>query len=89
MTITQYLPALQKHKEDNGCADCGIYYPHYVLEFDHRPGTKKIGNVYHVLKKYGEKKGWAEVAKCDVVCSNCHKIRSFERQEALSQNVTS
>lgn len=83
MTITQYLPALQKHKEDNGCADCGTFYPHYVLEFDHRPGVKKFGNVYHVLKKYGVEKAWAEVAKCDVVCSNCHKIRTYKRQEEL------
>jgi len=83
MSITEHLPALQKYKEDQGCTDCLIMYPHFVLEFDHRPGVKKFGNVYHVLKKYGSEKAWAEVKKCDVVCSNCHKIRTYQRELEL------
>ena len=83
MSITEHLPKLQGYKEDQGCFDCGIFYPHYVLEFDHRPGVKKFGNVYHVLKKYGWDKAWAEVKKCDVVCSNCHKVRTYTRTEEL------
>jgi hypothetical protein len=52
-----------------------------MLEFDHRPEHKKIANVYTVLKKYGNAKAWEEIAKCDVVCSNCHKHRTHHRQE--------
>jgi diaminopimelate epimerase len=74
-----FLTEIQIHKEKFGCADCNIMYPHYVLEFDHRPEFKKISNVYRVFKKYGVDKAWQEVAKCDVVCSNCHKIRTWER----------
>jgi predicted transcriptional regulator len=74
-----FLTELQIYKEKFGCADCGIMYSHYVLEFDHRPEFKKISNVYRVFKKYGTDKAWQEVAKCDVVCSNCHKIRTWER----------
>ena len=83
MSITEHLPALQKYKEEQGCFDCQVDYPHFVLEFDHRPGVKKFGNVYHVLKKYGAEKAWAEVKKCDVVCSNCHKIRTYTREAEL------
>jgi len=89
MTITQYLPDLQQYKEESGCVDCGVLYPHYVLEFDHRPGHKKVGNVYRVLKKYGPEKAWDEVAKCDVVCSNCHKIRSYGREQELIKKIAS
>jgi predicted transcriptional regulator len=76
---TDFLTKIQIYKERNGCSDCFIMYPHYVLEFDHRPEFKKISNVYRVFKKYGADKAWQEVAKCDVVCSNCHKVRTWER----------
>jgi hypothetical protein len=74
------IEAIQGYKEKMGCFDCGQDYPHYVLEFDHLPEFKKFGVVSHILKKYGPDKAWEEIAKCDVVCSNCHKIRSHDRQ---------
>lgn len=70
------LEAIQAFKELQGCSDCFREYPHYVLEFDHLPGFKKFGQVSHILKKYGPDKAWEEIAKCEVVCSNCHKIRT-------------
>ena len=69
----------QAYKEKMGCKDCKVHYPHYILEFDHRPGVKKIDLVYRVLRKYGKDAAWKEVKKCDVVCSNCHKQREYER----------
>lgn len=74
-----FLEELQEYKEKRGCEQCFEMYPHYVLEFDHRPEFKKIDNVYRVYKKFGKDKAWEEAAKCDVVCSNCHKIRTYER----------
>lgn len=75
----------QKYKEKMGCADCGIKYPHYILEFDHRPGVKKIDVVTRVLKKMGPEAAWKEVKKCDVVCANCHKERTFLRENSAIQ----
>jgi predicted transcriptional regulator len=74
-----FLEELQSFKEGMGCFDCKTMYPHYVLEFDHMPEFKKIDNVYRVYKKFGRDKAWQEVAKCDVVCANCHKIRTYQR----------
>src|SRR5262245_44657301 len=34
------------------CVDCGIQYPHYVMDLDHRPGTTKRAN-FNVLVKRG------------------------------------
>lgn len=53
-----------------------------MLEFDHLPGQKKVDNVYRVLKKYGLESAWQEVDKCDVVCANCHKRRTYEREHS-------
>jgi hypothetical protein len=64
------------------CADCGVQYPHYVMDLDHRPGTtKKAG--FNVLVKHGASRALlaAEIAKCDVVCANCHRIRTYQRKQ--------
>jgi hypothetical protein len=74
------LEELHLLKESHGCSDCRNRFPHYVLEFDHRPGEQKIDNVTRVLKNYGADMAWKEVAKCDIVCSNCHKIRTYIRE---------
>lgn len=64
------------------CADCGGSFPHYVMEFDHVPerGTKKtsIGAICG-SRKMTAKTVKVEMAKCDLVCANCHKIRTHER----------
>jgi hypothetical protein len=54
------------------CMDCGLKYPACCMQFHHRdPSTKKgevanRGSVGSALK---------ELAKCDVICANCHCIR--------------
>lgn len=64
-----------KKKREVPCMDCGIQYPHYVMEFDHREDK-----LFSVNANYG----WAaidkELEKCDVVCSNCHSIRTYLRR---------
>ena len=69
-----------EYKESKGCFDCGGAFPHYVLEFDHKPEFEKSGVVYRVLVSEGVEKAWEEIAKCDVVCANCHKIRTYNRK---------
>ena len=69
---------LRDYKMKHGCVDCG-YKAHFAaMEFDHRPGTEKLFNVNSKVAADAEKV-WAEVAKCDVVCANCHQIRTHER----------
>ena len=62
------------------CADCGVLYPPYVMDFDHRPGERKVANIT-VLVKRGAPKAvlLAEMAKCDLVCANCHRERTYQR----------
>ena len=82
--LQETLEELHLFKEKHGCFDCRNKYPHYILEFDHKPQFKKIDNVYRVLRAFGPEAAWAEVKKCDVVCANCHKLRSFMREQGLS-----
>lgn len=64
--------------KDVPCADCGVRYPFYVMDFDHREGVDKLGNIAH-MASLGLDRVKAEVAKCDVVCSNCHRERTYRR----------
>lgn len=61
------------------CMDCGVYYPHYVMDFDHREPSKKLDSINRMinLHSYSKKKISKEIGKCDLVCSNCHRIRTY------------
>jgi len=60
------------------CADCGVSYPHYVMDFHHRdPSEKDVTPGTLKGAHWSEKRILAELAKCDVVCSNCHRERHW------------
>lgn len=67
-------------KTNKPCADCGVIYPPYVLDFDHRPGSGKISNVSRLASFGSTAALLAEIAKCDLVCANCHRERTHARQ---------
>jgi len=61
------------------CADCGVQYPYYVMDFDHRDGATKQFSLHAVTQVTK----WAvlrEIEKCDVVCANCHRERTQRRK---------
>lgn len=66
-----------------GCADCGYNKHPAALEFDHRPGETKLFNIGEKMGTRSRKALWEEIAKCDVVCANCHAIRTSERRERV------
>ena len=66
---------LQEYKLSKGCADCGYKKHHAALDFDHI-GTDKLINVCNAKSIEQAKK---EIKKCEVVCANCHRIRTYKR----------
>lgn len=62
--------------KDKPCTDCGKKYPSYVMDFDHRNPEEKLYDTSRLLR-YGWEALYAELAKCDVVCANCHRLRTF------------
>jgi hypothetical protein len=63
------------------CLDCGVRYPSYVMDFDHRQGVEKDMNISRMVSGWGTRRLEAEIAKCDVVCANCHRERTHQRRE--------
>lgn len=74
---------LGKIKEESGCADCNQKYPFYVMDFDHVYG-KKVSNIGQMLDYFSVEDILKEVAKCDIVCSNCHRKRTYLRKHSAS-----
>ena len=66
---------LREYKLSKGCADCGYRTHHAALEFDHIHGEKEL-NVCFAKSIAQAKK---EIFKCEVVCANCHAVRTFGR----------
>ena len=61
-----------------GCVDCNESDP-IVLEFDHiNPNNKKY-NISNMMNK-SIKDIDLEIAKCEVVCANCHRRRTAKQQ---------
>lgn len=70
---------LKEVKEKNPCMDCKISYPYYMMDFDHVRG-KKQANVAELINTLSKKRIDTEIAKCEVVCSNCHRARTYMRK---------
>lgn len=67
--------AFAKIKESMPCTDCGKYYPACVMDFDHVKGTKKF-SISRILD-WSPAKLNKELSKCEIVCANCHRIRTY------------
>lgn len=66
-------------KEKTPCADCGKFYHHCQMDFDHLRDKKfRLAGGY--LKR-GRRKMMQEMAKCELVCANCHRMRTFLRRQ--------
>ena len=67
---------------DVPCADCGVRFPSYVMQFDHRDSSDKRYTVTRMIGRAGRAKILEEAAKCDIVCANCHRDRTYLRRIA-------
>lgn len=71
--------AIQLAERSRPCADCGQTFPPVVMQFDHTGSDKEMGISEMVRRPLSEKRLRAEIAKCEVVCANCHIIRTATR----------
>lgn len=63
--------------KDVKCADCGNKFPPCAMDFDHISGTKDTTIAGAVSRSWSKNRILKEVEKCEVVCANCHRIRTF------------
>jgi hypothetical protein len=69
-------------KESTKCCDCHQQFPACCMDFDHVKGekTKEVGALL------ASSASWEtiqiEIDKCELVCANCHRIRTRNRGSA-------
>lgn len=62
------------------CVDCGGTFPPECMDFDHLSGTSKVMDVSTMAKQgLARQRILDEIAKCELVCANCHRIRTKQR----------
>lgn len=61
------------------CTDCKKQFPPYVTEFDHVRFPKRCHVSRMVYHGVPARVLLAEIAKCELVCACCHRIREFSR----------
>lgn len=67
-------------KLERGCYDCGLLPTDpSILEFDHVSGEKIFG-IGAKMKSFGLGATLREIDKCQVVCANCHRVRTSHRK---------
>lgn len=79
----QLLAYIQEIKLQRGCADCGYREHVEALDFDHMPGHEKEHKIATLAAGARREKIDAEIAKCEVVCANCHRVRTAQRRYPL------
>ena len=73
------------------CMDCIRVYPWCAMDFDHRPGEIKEFNIgtQGCQRPTPERLARVEkeIAKCDIVCSNCHRVRTQKRRDEAQRSM--
>ena len=68
-------------KNNTPCTDCGIQYPYYVTDFDHiEERGVKLNTISKLINMGSTIQVKRELEKCDLVCANCHRIRTYNRR---------
>lgn len=63
------------------CLDCGRTYHYSIMDFDHVRGEKKYNIASLVSRKASTTRVISEIEKCDLVCANCHRLRTWLRMQ--------
>lgn len=75
-------------KVGRACVDCKGLFPAVCMDFDHREGTEKVDALSRMMitSMSSIKRMQKEILKCDLVCSNCHRIRTYRRFHGTDPN---
>lgn len=81
-----YYKDIERRKRDllwsfknSPCVDCGGNFHPCAMDFDHRDPKTKFKDVSRLVSNVPLLE--AEIKKCDLVCANCHRIRTFNKNQ--------
>lgn len=65
---------IDEAKHNLPCADCGQIFHPCAMDFHHRNPAEKSGQISNITT-WSEDRIRAELAKCELLCAVCHRIR--------------
>lgn len=78
---TEYMKSIRDTlafiKVKRGCVDCGYNENSVALDFDHVDGNK----IWNLQAATSLDKALIEIEKCEVRCSNCHRVITHKRRK--------
>lgn len=76
----------KKTKEGKPCSHCGGIFPQVCMDYDHvDPSTKRM--CVAQMMGYSWKDIQKEIDKCELICSNCHRIKTYETSNRQEQHT--
>jgi hypothetical protein len=75
------LVAWMRSRKSGPCVDCGGTFHPAAMTFDHLPGASKRADIATLTRRSSMASIRAEIEKCELVCANCHAVRTFTRRE--------
>ena len=79
---------IDEYKTSRGCCKCGYNDHPVALELNHIDPSEKAFTISRVL---GSGYTWptvlAEIEKCNVMCSNCHQIHTYENKHSVPKSL--
>jgi hypothetical protein len=79
VTVLKRVIVCEIIKRMSPCTDCDRYFPSQAMDFDHVRG-EKLHEISTLMRNRSPiEKLLTELDKCDLVCVNCHRIRTYER----------
>ena len=79
----------QEYKLHLKCEECGYNKHPAALDFHHLDPNTKENAVRHFTNGYAKERILAEIAKCKVLCANCHRIHHYMDPESDGKTLAS
>jgi len=70
------LQKIAAQAKNQPCQDCGCSFPACAMDFDHRDPKTKVAKISSMVFCGSKQLLLDEIAKCDVVCAICHRLRT-------------
>jgi hypothetical protein len=67
-----------REKYGETCFQCGDWLFPKEMTFHHRDPSEKDGDLSDILRIASKERIMAEVAKCDILCRVCHRLRHLD-----------
>lgn len=81
MKLRQDKENLVRELKKELCVDCGGSFHFSSMDFDHVRGEKLTEISKMISKTFSIETLINEIEKCDLVCANCHRFRTWKRKQ--------